>query len=61
MLVLTRKVGQKILMSNGVIQMKVLKIKDDVISIGINAPISIDIDREEVYFKKLNKEIASAI
>ena len=34
MLVLTRKVGQKILMNNGVIQMKVLKIKDDVISMG---------------------------
>ena len=53
MLVLTRKIGQQILMQNGSIQMKVLKVDDDVISIGIHAPANVDIDREEVFTRKI--------
>ncbi len=52
MLVLTRKVGQQVLLSNGSIQMKVLNVVDGIISIGFNAPSHIDIDREEVFYKK---------
>lgn len=52
MLVLTRKEGQQILMGKGKIQMKVLRINNGVISIGINAPQDIDIDREEIFIKK---------
>jgi carbon storage regulator len=53
MLVLTRKIGQQVLIDNGLIQMKVLRVNDDIISIGFNAPSHIEIDREEVYLKKL--------
>lgn len=56
MLVLTRKAGQQILIGKGLIQMKVLKVDDDIISIGIKAPQHIDIDREEIYLKKLQQE-----
>lgn len=56
MLVLTRRIGQQILIGKGVIQMKVLKVEDGVISIGFNAPQHIDIDREEVYFKKIAQQ-----
>ncbi|HAU3632850.1 TPA: carbon storage regulator [Legionella pneumophila] len=56
MLVLTRKAGQQILIGKGLIQMKVLKVVDDIISIGIKAPQHIDIDREEIYLKKLQQE-----
>jgi carbon storage regulator len=56
MLVLTRKTGQQILMDNGSIRMKVLKVEDDIISIGITAPQHIDIDREEIYLKKLQQK-----
>ena len=56
MLVLTRKIGQQVLIGNGVIQLKVLKIDGGNISIGFNAPDYIDIDREEVYLKKLAQE-----
>ena len=59
MLVLTRKIGQQILMGNGSIQMKVLKIDDGVISIGINAPAHIDIDREEVFLRKMVRRQAA--
>ena len=56
MLVLTRKIGQQILIGKGLIQMKVLKIDEDVISIGIKAPQHIEVDREEIYLKKLQQE-----
>ncbi len=53
MLVLTRKIGQQILTQTGSIQMKVQKVDDDVISIGIHAPANVDIDREEVFIRKI--------
>ncbi len=53
MLVLTRKIGQQVLIGNGMIQMKVLKVDNGNISIGFNAPSHIDIDREEVHLKKI--------
>ncbi|QMT61702.1 carbon storage regulator [Legionella sp. PC997] len=56
MLVLTRKAGQQIFMDKGRIQMKVIKIEDDVISIGIDAPLHIDIAREEVFSQNLAQE-----
>lgn len=55
MLVLTRKIGQQVLIGNGVIQIKVLKVDNGIISIGFNAPSHIDIDREEIYLKKIIK------
>ena len=58
MLILTRKIVQQILMQNGTIKMKVLKVNDDVISIGIHAPDDIDVDREEIYLKKLQQKKA---
>ena len=53
MLVLTRKIGQQVQIGNGLIQIKVLKVEDGIISIGFNAPSHIDIDREEVFLKKV--------
>lgn len=53
MLVLTRKLGQQVFIDEGMIQMKILKIGREIISIGFNAPEHIDIDREEIYLKKL--------
>ena len=46
MLVVTRKIGQQILICDGSIQMKVLKVNGGSISIGINAPKHIDIAPE---------------
>lgn len=55
MLVLTRKIGQQIQIDNGLIQIKVLKVENGSISIGFNAPAHIDIDREEVYLRKITQ------
>ncbi|HHG8507944.1 TPA: carbon storage regulator [Legionella pneumophila] len=56
MLVLTRKAGQQIFMDKGRIQMSVIKVEGGVISIGINAPLHIDIAREEVFSQNLAQE-----
>ena len=53
MLILDRRIGQQIVMNNGKIQLKVLKVEDGIISIGIDAPDHMDIDREEVYLRKM--------
>jgi len=57
MLVLTRKVGQQVLIGKGIVQLKILKIDADNIHLGFNAPGHIDIDREEVYVRKQAQEL----
>jgi len=60
MLVLTRKVGQQVLLAKGTIQIKVLKLDKNSVQLGLNAPPDIDIDREEIHLKKLQQEKATA-
>lgn len=52
MLVLTRRVGEQILINKGQIQIKVLYVRKGHIAIGINAPSNIEVDREEIYLRK---------
>lgn len=52
MLILTRKIGQQVLIGGGSIQVKILKADEDVITIGFIAPAHIDIDREEIFVRK---------
>ena len=56
MLVLTRKIGQQVLIDNGSIQIKILKVNGGSISIGFKAPEHVDIDREEIFLKKLDQQ-----
>jgi carbon storage regulator len=48
MLVLSRKVGQKVIISD-TIEITVLEIKGETIKLGIQAPREISIYREEIY------------
>jgi carbon storage regulator len=52
MLVLTRRVGEQILINKGQIEIKVLYVRKGHIAIGINAPSNIEVDREEIYLRK---------
>lgn len=52
MLILTRKVGQNVLMYHGTIEVKVLDMDEERVTLGFIAPEDIDIDREEIYYKK---------
>lgn len=50
MLVLTRKVGERIIIGDGIV-VTVVRIQNDKIRIGIDAPNSVTVHREEVYHK----------
>lgn len=52
MLVLTRRIGQEILINKGQIVIKVLYERKGNIAIGIQAPSHVDVDRREIFIKK---------
>lgn len=56
MLKLDRSEGQKIFIDNGRIHITVLRVVDDIITLGIHAPLNIDIAREEVFCKNTAQE-----
>lgn len=60
MLVLTRRAGESVMIGDDVV-VTVLEIRGDVIRLGIAAPRSIQVHREEVYreLQKVNQEAAS--
>ena len=51
MLILSRKINEKIMIGDN-ISIMVIDIRGDKVRIGINAPITIEVDREEVYNAK---------
>lgn len=57
MLILTRKEGEALIIDNDV-KIQVLAIKGNQVSIGIEAPDSVPIHREEIY-KKIQQEQAN--
>ncbi|MBF8437857.1 carbon storage regulator CsrA [Halanaerobiaceae bacterium Z-7014] len=61
MLVLTRKKGEKIIIDDN-IELTVVEIEGNKVKLGIDAPKSIEIHREEVYrrIEEENKEAASS-
>ncbi len=48
MLVLTRAIGEKILVNNGEIEITLVAIKGDKARIGVQAPAAMPIHREEI-------------
>lgn len=52
MLELDRKIGQRVFINKGKIQIEILKIEGDMIKIGFSAPPHIDIHREELHVRK---------
>lgn len=61
MLVLTRRVGEQIFIDKGQIQIKILFVRNGNIALGIQAPSHIDVDREEIYYRKQNNPEGVAI
>jgi carbon storage regulator len=52
MLVLTRRIGEQILIDKGQIEIKILYERNGNVAIGINAPAHIDVDRKEIFLRK---------
>jgi carbon storage regulator len=57
MLVLTRKIGEKLILNNGEIEVTVLDTKNGQVKIGVNAPKHVSVDREEIFQAKKRKEL----
>lgn len=53
MLILTRRVGEAIMINDN-ITLKVLQVKGNQVRIGIEAPTEVKVHREEIY-KKINE------
>jgi carbon storage regulator len=58
MLVLTRAIGEKLIINNGEIKLNVLEVKGNQVRLGIDAPKHVTIHREEIYNRILAKETA---
>ncbi len=54
MLVLTRSIGEKLIIGDGEIKLTVLDIRGSQVRIGIEAPRSVAVHREEI-FEKINE------
>lgn len=54
MLVLTRSIGEKLIIGDGEIKLTVLDIRGSQVRIGIEAPRSVAVHREEI-FAKINE------
>lgn len=54
MLVLTRKIGEKVMIGNDV-TVTILGLFGNHVRLGINAPKTVDIHREEIYVKIQNE------
>jgi carbon storage regulator len=53
MLVLTRRVGEQILIDKGQIRIKILAEHKGNVAVGIQAPAHVDVDRQEIFMRKL--------
>ena len=49
MLVLTRSIGERLIINDGEIRLNVLEVKGNQVRIGIEAPKHISVHREEIY------------
>ena len=55
MLVLTRSVGERLIINNGEIKLSILEVKGNQVRIGIDAPKNVSVHREEI-FNRINKD-----
>lgn len=54
MLVLTRRIGEEIII-NGNIRVTIVKVKGDQVRIGIEAPANVPVDRHEVHARRARR------
>ena len=55
MLILTRRIGEKIIINNNIVAV-VLGVNGNQVRVGINAPLDVPVHREEVYERIKAKE-----
>ncbi|STX28446.1 Carbon storage regulator [Legionella beliardensis] len=53
MLILIRRIGEEIYIDKGRIKITLLHEKDGLIGIGVRAPKNIEVDRKEIFIRKV--------
>jgi carbon storage regulator len=64
MLVLTRSVGERLIINDGEIKLSVLEVKGSQVRLGIDAPRDVSVHREEVFDRiraEIQKEAANLV
>lgn len=61
MLVLSRKMGERLFIAGQEIILTVLAVKGDRVRLGITAPSHVEIQREEVWFREHEPVAANAV
>lgn len=51
MLVLTRSVGERLIINNGEVKLSILEVKGNQVRIGIDAPKHVAVHREEIFMR----------
>ncbi|WP_423063287.1 carbon storage regulator CsrA [Candidiatus Paracoxiella cheracis] len=60
MLVLTRSVGERLIIGNGEITLTILDVRGNQVRLGIDAPKDISVHREEIYLR-IQAEAATTV
>lgn len=60
MLVLTRRVGEKLIIGDN-ITVTMLGVKSNQVRIGIDAPRDVRVDREEIYQRILDEQVVAGL
>ena len=60
MLVLTRRIGERIFIDNGQIEIALLYTRGNQVAFGIQAPRHIDVDRKEIFLSKQQDKMDKA-
>ncbi len=59
MLVLTRSVGERLIIGDGEIKLTILDVRGNQVRLGIDAPKNIAVHREEIYLRIQDEEVAN--
>jgi carbon storage regulator len=59
MLVLTRRIGEEIIIGNN-IRVKIVAVKGDRIRVGIDAPSDVSVDRAEIHSRRMEFQLVTA-
>ena len=52
MLILTRRIGETIVIGNNIVRVGICDIRGNQVRLSINAPKEVPVDREEIYLRK---------
>ena len=56
MLVLTRSIGERLIINNGEVKISILEVKGNQVRLGIDAPRNVSVHREEIFNRIKSEE-----